>query len=1022
MIPINKRKIGVCILLSFVTFGIYQIYWEYLLVKNTRAIRKDESSCTREMLCLVFVPFYSLFWWFTRGKVVKEKFSEHGCSATGNEIAYLILGIFGLAIVSMAIMQNDFNALSSGSVQAVYHGTGKYSARIARFFGQEQNRTVYVLSFFLPFFIFSLALAFRNVYPFGDQQILNYDGWHQYYPFLMKLWDHFHQGQSLLYDRSMGMGTNFLSLLSYYGASPLNLILMLSPARDFRVTFTLLCAVKIGLAGLFTARLLTELFPGKSGYAPAFFGLGYALSGYLMGYYWNTMWLDSIALMPLLCWCTVRLLRKNKSALYAAVLGLVLFTNYYIGYMCCLFTVLVFLALCLIDRVGWSGFWRRLARFAVSSLLGGALAAVMLLPAFFGLLNTASVSGSFSWRLNFYESLRDLLAPLTDFQTPTVMESGLPNLYCGALIALFAFAFLWAKKVDFRAKLCGFFLTVFLLLSINTTVLNYIWHAFHVPNMIPYRFAFLFALTLVVMGYGYYRRGLKDLDAIDAVGMFLFIGLVVYCAWGLFDSVSILLTVAILAGAVSLGGLYAARMIPKKVMTVFVCLALLTETGVGAWLGTGAVGTTSYSGYFRGEDGEAISAAAAQVNEWEKDSADFCRTEGVEWYSLNDSCFFDYNGISQFASSANARVSGFLQKLGLPADARANRFVYTYSTPLVNTLLGVKYLIYYDQYGNGSLNDPELISLNTPVENDRVELYENTGFAGLGFGVEAAAADFAFDSSLPPYENQNALFRALTGLEGDLLIPLEAEADPRSDSFAVTAVGAGYWNCTKINDGNDATLRIRASNPVSGTVLVYARVPDARFVQVNNAGWHQVEQDYACFFSVGWFRAGETITLRAIVHDISQGDSVSAALQACVVDTALWQKGLERLKREPMEISSFTETSMEASVTMAEDGYLYTSIPMERKGWTLFVDGEKAEILPFADAFVGVKLSQGQHTLSFRYSPRGFIQGLVISLAALALTVSLAVAEKRGFALFREKNAPRPALSLYVDEKDRWNE
>lgn len=117
MIPINKRKIGVCILLSIVTFGIYQIYWQYLLVQNTRAIQKNESNCIGEMLCLMFVPFYSLFWWFTRGNIVKDRFAEHGYSATGNEIVYLLLGIFGFSIVSMAIMQNDFNSLKSEPAQ-----------------------------------------------------------------------------------------------------------------------------------------------------------------------------------------------------------------------------------------------------------------------------------------------------------------------------------------------------------------------------------------------------------------------------------------------------------------------------------------------------------------------------------------------------------------------------------------------------------------------------------------------------------------------------------------------------------------------------------------------------------------------------------------------------------------------------------------------------------------------------------------------------------------------------------------
>ena len=115
MIPINKRRVGVCILLSIATFGIYQIYWEYLLVLNTRALKNNNTSCIGEMLCLMFVPFYALFWWFTRGKIVKEEFAKQGYSAIGNEIVYLILGIFGLGIVSMAIMQNDFNSLPSAS-------------------------------------------------------------------------------------------------------------------------------------------------------------------------------------------------------------------------------------------------------------------------------------------------------------------------------------------------------------------------------------------------------------------------------------------------------------------------------------------------------------------------------------------------------------------------------------------------------------------------------------------------------------------------------------------------------------------------------------------------------------------------------------------------------------------------------------------------------------------------------------------------------------------------------------------
>lgn len=125
MIPIYKRSIGICIALSIITFGIYFIYWEYLLVKNTRAIQKNDSSCTGEMLCLVLVPFYHLYWWFTHGKIVKDMLTKHGYSVSSNEMAYLVLEICGLNIVSAAIMQNDFNSLKSETTQPNQQNTKK---------------------------------------------------------------------------------------------------------------------------------------------------------------------------------------------------------------------------------------------------------------------------------------------------------------------------------------------------------------------------------------------------------------------------------------------------------------------------------------------------------------------------------------------------------------------------------------------------------------------------------------------------------------------------------------------------------------------------------------------------------------------------------------------------------------------------------------------------------------------------------------------------------------------------------
>ncbi len=119
MTSIYKRKVGVSLLLFFITFGVYYYYWMYLLVKNVHAVRQDDKGIGGEIACLFLVPFYHIFWWYTRGESLKKALQNDGQQTTGNGIVYLILSILALPFVSMAIMQHDFNSTSFKSCQFV---------------------------------------------------------------------------------------------------------------------------------------------------------------------------------------------------------------------------------------------------------------------------------------------------------------------------------------------------------------------------------------------------------------------------------------------------------------------------------------------------------------------------------------------------------------------------------------------------------------------------------------------------------------------------------------------------------------------------------------------------------------------------------------------------------------------------------------------------------------------------------------------------------------------------------------
>lgn len=160
-----------------------------------------------------------------------------------------------------------------------------------------RNRYVF-LAFFVPFLILFYGFATGEFYPFGDNQIAVIDFFHQYYPFLDELQSKLQNGGSLLYSWNGGLGTNFISLMAYYAASPLYLLTVFVSSEYLMEAITLIIMIKISLGGAFMAIYLRGMH-GKCDLGTVAFSTLYALCAYVLGYYWCLMWLDVVALLPL---------------------------------------------------------------------------------------------------------------------------------------------------------------------------------------------------------------------------------------------------------------------------------------------------------------------------------------------------------------------------------------------------------------------------------------------------------------------------------------------------------------------------------------------------------------------------------------------------------------------------------------------------------------------------------------------------------------------------------------------------
>ena len=116
----KQRSVGIAILLSIITCGIYGIYWLIMLNDETNYVSGHQQDGTSGgvvfLLTLVTCGIYGYYWCYKQGEKQGEKLNEakmqRGIMVDSSaSVLYLILSIFGLSIVSYALMQSELNKM-----------------------------------------------------------------------------------------------------------------------------------------------------------------------------------------------------------------------------------------------------------------------------------------------------------------------------------------------------------------------------------------------------------------------------------------------------------------------------------------------------------------------------------------------------------------------------------------------------------------------------------------------------------------------------------------------------------------------------------------------------------------------------------------------------------------------------------------------------------------------------------------------------------------------------------------------
>jgi len=116
--PVQNRNIVLCIILSIITCGIYGIYWQIVLVNDFNIVTEEPHETSGGMVflfSLITCGIYQLYWMYKAGNRMDVLKVRLGRERESRGIVYLLLSLFGLSIVSYALIQNELNNIADGT-------------------------------------------------------------------------------------------------------------------------------------------------------------------------------------------------------------------------------------------------------------------------------------------------------------------------------------------------------------------------------------------------------------------------------------------------------------------------------------------------------------------------------------------------------------------------------------------------------------------------------------------------------------------------------------------------------------------------------------------------------------------------------------------------------------------------------------------------------------------------------------------------------------------------------------------
>ncbi|MEE3486941.1 MAG: YfhO family protein [Bulleidia sp.] len=805
---------------------------------------------------------------------------------------------------------------------------------------QKKKKRSYLLVCLVTLVLLMILLCLMRIYPFGTRTFLWEDS-DQY--FAMNHYFSTLPGKNdIFWSWSNVLGGNALTQLAYYSLSPFNFIFILLK-NHMILAAHLVTYLKIVAAALSCYTCLEHLY-SDTDFSVLRICLAecYAFSGYMMFFGWNASWMDGVILLPLVYLGIQRIMEGKSAGLYTVSIALALISNFYIGYMVCLSSVLFYFHI-LTEKKNFKGrFKSSVIPYAFASLIGGGVAAFVLIPVY------CSLQG-----MGRSLPLSEILSSLTLTISPSELLSGIftgqinemnnnaPMIYVGILPVFANIMYLLEPKASGRNKVRNTILILIYLASFEISALNTAWHGFSSNMWFNYRYSFCLTFVVILTAYESLhalkeQRPSGKTIAMTVAALAILAGLTFFRAsakisrigFG-FDAVTVLIM------ALSLSFLND-RKKEQRLIAAVTCTGLV----LNGCLYLKDYDTLSIDTYEKNRQTVAQADAVIQDDSFYRMEQDF--NDG-----RCDPTLFDYRGISNYASTENQDTLALAKRLGSKQN-----WVWSYYNGNMSmsseSLLGMKYIL------TRNLKGKDYAEIGN---SDDVRFYRNPYALPLVFPAEMQQ-DVPEDMN--PYEMQNMIWTSIYGTNEPVFLENESISSTEgSVSFHI------------LQDGP-----------------VYISIPDEGFATVSlETKEGSRELSYTAFmegYYAGNGQTGDTVTILASTKDGIAPDL--SGIRCYTEDADAIASNAEKTQTEGIEIQEVSSSHLAIDYTGMKET-LVSTIPYD-EGWKVYDNGEETTAFSNWSGFLAVQLNEGvEHHIALVYRPKGWHTGFIVSLSCCMVLV-----------------------------------